>query len=77
VQRSTGSWPLRPVRRDYRTTPNPYEWCSDAGRRFPDIRTMQPFDLIVIAITGLTGYSLVWVVRHERAVRRLRSRPRV
>jgi hypothetical protein len=36
---------------------------------------MQPFDLIVIAIAGVTGYSLVWLVRHERAVRRFRSQP--
>ena len=75
MQRSTGSWPFRPVRTGYRIASNPYEWCSDARARLPDIRAMQPFDLIVLAIAGLTGYSLVWLVRHERAVRRFRSQP--
>jgi hypothetical protein len=38
---------------------------------------MQPFDLIVLALAGATGYSVLWLVRHELAVRRVRSRPPV
>ncbi len=75
MQRSTGSWPVRPVRTDYRTGRNPYEWCSDVERGFEHISVMQPFDLVMLALAGATGYSVVWLVRHERAVRRLRSRP--
>jgi hypothetical protein len=52
---------------------NPYEWCSDAGPRLTDIRAMQAMDLIVLAALAVSGYSILWVVRHERAVRRLRS----
>lgn len=77
MQRSTGYWPLRPVRTDYRPALNPYEWCSDGERGFADISAMQPLDLVILALAGATGYSVVWLVRHERAVRRLRSRPRV
>ena len=77
MQRSTGSWPLRPVRTDYRTTLNPYEWCSDVAPGFADISVMQPFDLIALALAGAAGYSLLWLVRHELAVRRVRSRPPV
>jgi hypothetical protein len=77
VQRSTGYWPLRPVRTDYRAGRNPYEWCSDGEPRFADISAMQPLDLIMLALAAVSGYSVVWLVRHERAVRRLRSRPRV
>jgi hypothetical protein len=77
VQRSTGSWPLRPVRTDYRTALNPYEWRSDEAPGFVDISAMQPFDMVMLALAGATGYSVVWLVRHERAVRRLRSRPRL
>jgi hypothetical protein len=36
---------------------------------------MQPFDLFVLTIAAATGYSVFWLVRHERAVRRLRSQP--
>jgi hypothetical protein len=36
---------------------------------------MQPFDLVTLALAGVTGYAVLWLVRHERAVRRLRSRP--
>ena len=75
MQRSTGSWSLRPVRTGYPTASNRNEWCSDVGPRFPDIRVMQPLDLIALAIAGLTGYSIFWLVRHERAVRRFRSQP--
>jgi len=75
VQRSTGSWPFRPVRTGYRTPSNPYEWCSDAGPDLTDIPPMQPIDIVVLGALAITGYSLFWVVRHERAVRRLRSQP--
>ena len=34
---------------------------------------MQPIDLIVLSAIAVTGYSIFWVVRHERAVRRFRS----
>lgn len=37
---------------------------------------MQPIDLIVLGALAVTGYSIFWVVRHERAVRRFRSAPR-
>ena len=77
MQRSTGSCPFRPVRTDYRTTPNPYEWCSDVAPGFADISVMQPFDLIALALAGAAGYSVLWLVRHELAVRRVRSRPPV
>jgi hypothetical protein len=36
---------------------------------------MQGFDLVVLALAGVAGYSLIWLVRHERAVRRFRSDP--
>jgi hypothetical protein len=36
---------------------------------------MQALDLMVLAAVAATGYSIFWLVRHERAVRRLRSRP--
>jgi hypothetical protein len=55
--------------------PNPYEWCSDGEPRCADISVMQPFDLVMLVLAGATGYSLLWLVRHERGVRRLRSRP--
>jgi len=77
VQRSTGSCPFRPVRRDHRAARNPYEWCSDGAPRFADISVMQPFDLIALALAGAAGYSVLWLVRHELAVRRVRSRPPV
>ena len=77
MQRSTGSCPLRPVRRDYRAARNPYERCSDGAPRFADISVMQPFDLIALALAGAAGYSVLWLVRHELAVRRVRSRPPV
>lgn len=77
MQRSTGSCPLRPVRTDYRAARNPYEWCSDVAPGFADISAMQPFDLIMLTLAAATGYSVLWLVRHERAVRRVRSRPRV
>jgi hypothetical protein len=38
---------------------------------------MQPFDLIALALAGAAGYSVLWLVRHELAVRRVRSRPPV
>jgi len=77
VQRSTGSWPFRPVRTDYRTAPNPYERRSDATPGTADISGMQPMDLIVAGTVAVLGYAILWVVRHERAVRRIRSQPRV
>ena len=77
MQRSTGSWPLQPVRTDYQTALDPYEWCSDVAPGFADIPRMQALDLVMLALAGVAGYSLMWVVRHERAVRRLRSRPPV
>jgi hypothetical protein len=36
---------------------------------------MQPMDVIVLLAVALTGYSVLWAVRHERKVRRFRSRP--
>ena len=75
MQRSTGSWPFRPVRTGYRELSNPYEWCSDARAGVTHIPAMQPMDLVALAALALTGYSILWVVRHERAVRRFRSRP--
>jgi hypothetical protein len=77
VQRSTGSWALLPVRTDYPTAPNPYERCSDGECGFADISGMQPMDLIVAGTVAVLGYAILWVVRHERAVRRIRSQPRV
>ena len=75
MQRSTGSWSLRPVRTGYRTSRNPYEWCSDDGRPLTDIAGMQPIDVIVAGMVAAAGYAILWIVRHERAVRRLRSQP--
>jgi hypothetical protein len=36
---------------------------------------MQPMDVIVASALAITGYSILWIVRHERAVRRFRSQP--
>jgi hypothetical protein len=38
---------------------------------------MQPMDVIVAGTVAVLGYAILWVVRHERAVRRIRSQPRV
>jgi hypothetical protein len=75
VQRSTGSWPFRPVRTGYPARSNPYEWCSDAEPPLTDIPAMQAIDIVVLGTLAVTGYSVFWVVRHELAVRRLRSQP--
>jgi hypothetical protein len=75
VQRSTGSWSLRPVRRGYRRSRNPYEWCGDEAVPLTHIADMQPIDVIVAGMVAVAGYTIVWVVRHERAVRRFRSQP--
>ena len=75
MQRSTGSWPFRPVRTGYPTVSKAYEWCSDEEPRVTDIRAMQALDLIALGAIAITGYLIVWVVRHERAVRRFRSQP--
>jgi hypothetical protein len=40
-----------------------------------DIRGMNPMDLVVLGALAITGYSVLWIVRHERAVRRFRSQP--
>lgn len=37
---------------------------------------MQPIELLVLGVVAVTGYSIFWVVRHERAVRRFRSSQR-
>jgi len=36
---------------------------------------MQAFDLVAVVLAGVASYSLIWLVRHERAVRRVRSQP--
>jgi hypothetical protein len=54
---------------------NPYEWCSDARPSVTDIRAMQPMDLVAFVALAVTGHSILWIVRHERAVRRLRAQP--
>jgi hypothetical protein len=54
----------------------PYEWCSEMPCLVPEIRAMQPIDLIVVGALAVMGYSIFWVVRHERAVRRFRSASR-